>query len=110
LAYFNPMLQINSTDHQQLMRSWKKTERNKLDILEILYQPIPIDTKAASASILSSGFHKAVITLPHYWAMQIMSKLFTKGTVFYDSVLFALFVLFLPAYLALLIYLVSILL
>ena len=110
LAYFNPMLQINSTEHQQIMRSWKKAERNKLNILEILYQPIPTDIKAASASILPSGFHKAVITLPHYWAMQIMSKLFTKGTVFYDSVLFALVVLFLPAYLALLIYLVSILL
>lgn len=109
LAYVNPLLKPQSTGHSQLMHTWKHAEQNNLNVLHTLYET-PVNIQPASASLFPSRFHKALITLPHYWMMQGMSILFTRGTAFYDSILFVLVVLLLPFYISTIVYLVAIIL
>lgn len=109
LAYVNPGLKPKTADHHQLMVNWKHAELNDQNILETLKQP-QTTTQPVSPSLLPSNFHKALFTLPHYWMMQGVSKVFTKGTVFYDSILFVLVVLLLPFYIGTIVYLITTLL
>ncbi len=106
IAYVNPKLQPQSAGHDTLMQNWKHAEEHNLNILTTLHQP-PTGIKPISASWLPSAFHKGLVTLPHYWMMQRISKLFTAGTIFYDSIFFALLVLLLPFYIGTIVYLIA---
>ncbi|MES2778336.1 MAG: 1-acyl-sn-glycerol-3-phosphate acyltransferase [Bacteroidota bacterium] len=104
LAYVNPSLKPESIEHHQLIHTWKQAEHNNLNVLTTLYQSHST-ILPTSTPLFSTRFHKALITIPHYWMMQSLSKLFTKGTAFYDSILFVMVVLLLPAYIGTLVYL-----
>lgn len=106
LAYVNPSLEWKSAEHLQILQNWKHAEQNDLNIPETLYKPNTFVQVFSTNKLPSSGFQKLVIILPHYWMMQFVSKLFTRGTVFYDSILFTLLVLLLPFYIGTLVYLV----
>ena len=106
LVYLDPKLEPESDEHHHLMRKWKHAEQNRLNILESLKHPsstLPV----SPSSKLSFGFQKLLVTIPHYWMMQRISRYFTKETVFYDSILFALVVLLLPLYIGSITYLLT---
>lgn len=109
LAYVNPSLLSGSAEHRQLMSAWQHAERHNLPILKNLHPSAVTEPKQLSL-MRHSIFQKILLTLPHYWMMQKVSLYFTRGTVFYDSVLFALIVILLPVYFGLMVVLASILL
>lgn len=106
LAYVNPELNVQSDDHKQLLQNWRYAEQHNLNVLDTLKQPHPANY-LHKTPLLPSTFHKALITLPHYWMMQRVGKLFTSGTIFYDSILFVLLVLLMPFYIGSIVWLIA---
>lgn len=97
LAYVNSSLQPESAEHRQFIHTWHHAEQKQLPILDTLRSSSDVTTTTSALSRLSF-FEKTLVTLPHYWMMQKLSFFFTRETVFYDSVLFALIILLFPVY------------
>lgn len=98
LAYINPSLKANSPQHLALTSAWADAEKNSKNVLNVLQQN---DVKQSSSNKKLrwiTKVHLGVIALPHYWLMQLVAGKLTKGSVFYDSVLFALVLFLFPLY------------
>lgn len=98
LAYINPKLQPHSNEHRHLMQVWRETEKQQGDVLTALKKTAPSNQKVARNKRWFTPIHWGIVALPHYWMMMMLAKKFTKGSVFYDSVLFGLVLFLFPFY------------
>lgn len=96
LAYVDTDLQEDTTNYKKFVFAWKAAEQKGTDV----YSELP---KSRAASGVASKrwitpLHYGVISLPHYWLMILVAKRLTKGSVFYDSILFGLTLFLFPLY------------
>jgi 1-acyl-sn-glycerol-3-phosphate acyltransferase len=102
LAYINKDLKSDSPEHNQMMKVWQEAERKKEDVLTVLKQTKfspgnKLKTKSEKRTL--TKFHLSQIALPHYWLMDRIATILTRGSVFYDSILFGFTLFLLPLYL-----------
>jgi 1-acyl-sn-glycerol-3-phosphate acyltransferase len=110
LAYVNKDLQPDTPAHNHMMGIWQQAEKKGEDVLSALNQfTNSPDVRLSSSNVrLSSSkpdnkrsftkFHATLFMLPHYWLMMIIARKLTKGSVFYDSILFGFTLFALPLY------------
>lgn len=106
LAFFDSTLSENPDAQKQFLTHWKTAEHNNATrILESIkaFQPEP--GKGRKPSFLNK-VNSTLITVPHYHASKLITGKLTRGTVFYDSVLFILYWFLMPVYLLVLFILV----
>jgi 1-acyl-sn-glycerol-3-phosphate acyltransferase len=97
LAYINNKLQPGTAQHNAMMQVWQQTEQKGGDVLETLKQTqLTPSTHSTKRSI--TKLHYSIIMLPHYWVMKGIAKKLTKGSVFYDSILFGFTLFSMPLY------------
>ena len=110
LAYINKEVESDSPLHNQMMQVWQEAERKKQDVLTLLKnstnQLINQSTNQPSPKRILTKFHLSQIALPHYLLMKFIAKKLTKGSVFYDSILFGFTLFLFPFYVIFLIGLV----
>lgn len=103
LAYVNKNLKSDSPEHNHMMNVWHDAEKKGGDVLSVLKQstnqPINQSTNQHSVKRTLTKFHLSLFVLPHYWLMHIIATKLTKGSVFYDSILFGFTLFLLPLYL-----------
>lgn len=100
LAYFNEQIEPNTPQHLHMTALWHKAELTGGDVLDVLYANEVNAESAKSVQQKLSRLQSSVVGMPHYFMMQLIARRTTKDSVFYDSVLFGLVVLLLPAYVA----------
>ncbi len=97
LCVHHPNIKPETPEHGGLVQRWLKAEQQQADLLTILQQqnvhPHP------HVHHYKSFYHSSKFALPHFWFMEKISWMFTRNTVFFDSVFFILLTLFLPIYL-----------
>ncbi|TAE86335.1 MAG: hypothetical protein EAY81_05715 [Bacteroidetes bacterium] len=98
LAYINHTLKSDGNEHNAMMASWQKAEQENRDVLSALKQSQTLNKTGKLNKRWFTRIHLGVIALPHYWMMMMFAKKFTKGSVFYDSVLFGLVLFLFPFY------------
>lgn len=98
LAYINASLKTNSPQHFALTSAWADAEKNNKNVLTALQQTNVEQSTSHNKLRWITKIHLGVIALPHYWIMQLVAGKLTKGSVFYDSVLFALVLFLFPIY------------
>ncbi|MCU0441319.1 MAG: 1-acyl-sn-glycerol-3-phosphate acyltransferase [Bacteroidia bacterium] len=96
LAYVDAGLNEDTTDYEKFVARWKASEEKGADVYSELL-------KSSTESNITSKrwvtrLHYGVIALPHYWLMMLIAKKLTKGSVFYDSILFGLTLFLFPLY------------
>jgi 1-acyl-sn-glycerol-3-phosphate acyltransferase len=114
LAYVNKTIQPNTPAHNQMMGVWQAAEKKGEDVLATLKQTqlthgevnSPSRAKPRDSTELTSStkrsftkIHASLFMLPHYWVMMAIAKKLTKGSVFYDSILFGFTLFAMPLYL-----------
>ena len=77
------------------VQTWVHAEKQSADVLQELKK----EEKGAKARLGLHRIHASVITLPHYWLSKAITGKLTKGSVFYDSILFGMYWFLLPLYL-----------
>jgi 1-acyl-sn-glycerol-3-phosphate acyltransferase len=97
LVYVNPLLKENGDEYGNFVWLWKTAEKKKLPILDSL-KALPITSVKPEAKRWITLLHYGIIALPHYWLMMLIAKKLTKGSVFYDSILFGLTLFLFPLY------------
>jgi len=100
LAYINEELEINKSNYTQFAHTWINAELKGENVLPRLKQ-IKFDSRLSNFKIIKrwvTPLHYGLIAFPHYWAMQIVTSKLTKGSVFYDSILFGLTLFLFPFY------------
>jgi 1-acyl-sn-glycerol-3-phosphate acyltransferase len=102
LAYVNKTIQPNTPEHNQMMGVWQKAEKKGENVLTALKtltnQPITVSTNQPTTKRSFTKIHASLFMLPHYWVMMVIAKKLTKGSVFYDSILFGFTLFALPLY------------
>ncbi len=98
LAYVNKDIGSDSPLHNQMMQVWQDAEKKGEDVLSKLKQT-PLTGSTRSTKRHFTRIHLTLILLPHYWLMNMIAKKLTKGSVFYDSILFGFTLFSLPLYL-----------
>jgi 1-acyl-sn-glycerol-3-phosphate acyltransferase len=110
-AYVNKTLESGTPQHNQFMRTWQQAEKQGADVLKALKQSTVEPGVKQSYKKWITPIHLTLFALPHYWLMKAIAKKVTKGSVFYDSILFGFTLFFLPLYvIALMVVLCAILL
>jgi 1-acyl-sn-glycerol-3-phosphate acyltransferase len=98
LAYVNKDLRSDTPEHNQFMQSWQQAEKQKEAVLRVLKRSSVEPGLKQSYKKWFTPIHATVFALPHYWLMMTIAKKLTKGSVFYDSILFGFTLFFLPLY------------
>lgn len=113
LAFVEPTLKPQTGAHASFVQSWVNAENNNQRVLAAIKNwalQKPAVAKQNSMRWLTP-LHYGLIALPHFWLCKLIAKKATKGSVFYDSVLFGLTLFLFPLYwitlLALIFYLVT---
>lgn len=96
LAYIDENLTETTNAYHQFVQRWKTAERNKEDVFKAIRNYNQGDKGASKRWV--TRLHYGVIALPHYWLMMLVAKKLTKGSVFYDSILFGLTLFLFPFY------------
>lgn len=110
LAYINPALKPNTKAAFIFNKAWSEVEKNPSNFVQQLYNEFQNTTHQKLTLSTTTGWHKLLVTWPHYKAMQWLAFKTTKGNIFYDSVLFGLTVLLFPFYVLLIFGLIFLLL
>lgn len=95
LAYVNNRLIEHTPEHHAFVQAWVQAEKQSADVLQELKK----EEKKGSSGLGLHRIHASVITLPHYWLSKAITGKLTKGSVFYDSILFGMYWFLLPLYL-----------
>jgi 1-acyl-sn-glycerol-3-phosphate acyltransferase len=98
LAYINPSLQSDTPEHYSMMHTWQQSERKEEDVLGALKQMPQGAQQLTSSKRHITKLHWSLVMLPHYWLMMAIAKKLTKGSVFYDSILFGFTLFLFPLY------------
>jgi 1-acyl-sn-glycerol-3-phosphate acyltransferase len=99
LAYVNKEVLPRTAEHNQMMKTWQEAEHRKVDVLTVLKNSLIKPSLSKSYKRKFTMIHATLFALPHYWLMMAISKKLTKGSVFYDSILFGFTLFLFPLYL-----------
>jgi hypothetical protein len=80
------------------MHTWKQAEEAGVDVMETLKRALAESNGQTSGKRWFTKLHLTLLALPHYWAMKLIARKLTKGSVFYDSILFGFTLFLLPLY------------
>lgn len=98
LAYVKKDLMPNGSEHNHFMKTWKDAEKKSEDILQALKKSAYHPSDKVENKRWFTRIHATLFALPHYWMMAVVSKKLTRGTVFYDSILFGFTLFLFPLY------------
>jgi 1-acyl-sn-glycerol-3-phosphate acyltransferase len=103
LAYVNRELKPETAAHDDMMLRWQKAEENGKDVLDALQHPVIRGGEENKKYVMQhkrwfTKIHAGVIALPHYWVCKMVAGKLTKGSVFYDSILYGLVLFLFPLY------------